>query len=520
VVVETRKPNPSSELIMAGFISDKARQVIPRWRTLRETLRRRELDSVVPTRAYQTGAPDFLAQKLIDWKQHQTVGHASDLVGAGVALGREGEVTGAARFLLLDDVYAPSWARELAVHALDAPENGEIVAPKPAAMEAPYLHGQVRSLRQRLRIEPRDPILWVELSRVYAILGLGEQAGRCMSIALQLATTNRFVLRSACRLFVHLGDPERAHGILARSDRTPHDPWLLAAEIAVGSIAEKRPKLIKPARRMVSGGKFANSHISELASALATLELGSGSLRKSKKLFKLSLADPTENSIAQAAWTSWREKSIHFQGSGLLPFNAFEAQSWISFQKGDWVQSIDQCKLWQFDQPFSSWPSIFGSFIAAIVLEDYQTSEWFATTGLRANPTDFMLLNNLAFARVNLGNMEGASEALTRAYRSQMSERENVAIQVTRGFLEFQTGDLEVGRRLYSDALSAAQKLDRQDILLFALTSLYLAMELIMRAGEKGGTELDKAFQALKQGRDPIFRVLEDRLTKLTTVSK
>ena len=131
-----------------------------------------------------------------------------------------------------------------------------------------------------------------------------------------------------------------------------------------------------------------------------------------------------------------------------------------------------------------------------------------------------MLLNNLAFARVNLGNMEGASEALTRAYRSQMSERENVAIQATRGFLAFQAGNLEVGRRLYLDALTAAQRLESQDILLFALTSMYLAKELIMQAGEEGGTELDRAFQALKQGRDPIFRVLEDRLTKLTAGSR
>ena len=505
---------------MAGFISDKARQVIPRWRTLGETLRRRELDSVVPRRAQQKGTSDFLAQKLIDWKQHQTVGHAADLVGAGVALGREEEVAGAARFLLRDNVYASSWAKELAVHALDTPDNGKIVSPKPEAMEDTHLHGQVRTLRQQLHIEPRDPILWVELSRVYAILGLGEQAGRCMSVALQLAATNRFVLRSACRLFVHLGDPERAHEILAKSERTPHDPWLLAAEIAVGSIVEKRPKLIKPARRVLSGGKFASSHISELASALATLELGSGSIRKSKKLFKLSLEDPTENSIAQAAWTSWREKSIHFQEQDLLHFNAFEAQSWISFQKGRWDQSIEQCKLWQFDQPFSSWPSIFGSFTAAIVLEDYQMSEWFAGIGLRANPTDFMLLNNLAFARVNRGNLDGASEALERAYRSQMSERESVAIQATKGLWACQTGDLEGGRRLYSDALVGARKLAGQDLLLLALTCMLLAKELIMRDDLEGGTELNEAFQTLKQGQDPIFRVLEDRLTKLTTSSK
>lgn len=502
---------------MAGFISGKDRQVIPRWRTLRETLKRRELDSVVPQRVRSKGASDFLAQKLMDWKRHQTIGHAADLVGAGVALGREEEVTGAARFLLRNDVHSSSWARELAVHVLDGRDNGEIVASTPVEMEEAYLHGQVRSFRQRLHNEPRDPILWVELSRVYATLGLEEQAGCCMSVAHQLATNNRFILRSACRLFVHLGDPERAHEILVRSDRTPYDPWLLAAEIAVGSIVGKRSKLIRPARRMLSGGNFARSHVSELASALATLELGSGSLRKAKRLFKLSLEEPTENSIAQAAWMSWRERDIYFEDRSLTRFKAFEAQSWISLQKGDWDQAIGQCKLWQFDQPFSSWPSIFGSFIAAIVLENYETSEWFAKTGLRANPADFLLLNNLAFARINLGDLEGAEEALTRAFRSQMSERESVVIQATKGLLAFQTGKTEVGRHLCSDALASARKLAGQDLLLLSLTYLFLVKELIMREGLEGSAELNQAFHAVKQGRDPIFRVLEDRLTELTT---
>ena len=43
-------------------------------------------------------------------------------------------------------------------------------------------------------------------------------------------------------------------------------------------------------------------HISELASALATVEFSENNLRQSKKLIKLSLKEPTENSIAQAIW--------------------------------------------------------------------------------------------------------------------------------------------------------------------------------------------------------------------------
>ena len=51
-------------------------------------------------------------------------------------------------------------------------------------------------------------------------------------VALQLAPTNRHVLRSASRLFLHLDDSERAYDIIAQSDATVDDPWLIAAELS------------------------------------------------------------------------------------------------------------------------------------------------------------------------------------------------------------------------------------------------------------------------------------------------
>ena len=214
---------------MAGFSSDKNRKIIPRWRTFDKTLRLGELNSVVPPRAHLQLTSDFLAPKIMDWLQHQTVGHAADLVGAGLTLGREREVAKAARFLLQDDLNVSPWARELAERALRTPDNTE-VSPSSKTLEKSTLHAQVRTLRHLLRNEPRDPITWVELSRAYAILGLGEQAERSMTVGLQLAMNNRFVLRSASRLWVHLKDPEKAHDIIVRAERTPYDPWLLAAE--------------------------------------------------------------------------------------------------------------------------------------------------------------------------------------------------------------------------------------------------------------------------------------------------
>ena len=503
---------------MAGFGTDKDRKVVPRWRTLDITLRHGELNSTAPPRA-QKVTSDFLAQKLMDWRRHQTVGHAADLVGAALTLGREREVTGAARFLLQNDLRVSSWARELAEQALKTPANVETVPPKPEALEKGAFYARVRDFRRLLRAEPRDPITWVELSRTYAILGLGEQAARSMTVALQLAVNNRFVLRSASRLWIHLEDPEKAHDIIVRSDRTTHDPWLLAAEIAVGSVAGRKPKFIKAARRMLTDRRFSPIHISELASAVATLELGSGSVKKPRQLFNLSLKRPTENSIAQAAWASRQNSSIRLNDKYLDLPNTFEARSWSFYLQSQWKQSIKECQLWQFDQPFSSRPSVQGSYVSAVALEDYRTSAWFARRGLMANPEDFTLLNNLAFACINRGDIKSAEEALARVDRLlQLSDREQAVLQATRGFLKFRTGNVAIGRQLYLDARSKARKIQAHDGgRLLALASVFHAIEEVSQEVSDSRPMVSETFQALKRVSDPIFRVLEHKLTKITT---
>ena len=501
---------------MAGFGTDKDRKVVPRWRPLDITLRHGELNSTAPPRA-QKVTSDFLAQKLMDWRKHQTVGYAADLVGASLTLGRELEVTGAARFLLQNDLRVSSWARELAEQALKTPTNVETVPP--AALEKGVLYARVRDFRNLLRAEPRDPITWVELSRTYAILGLGEQAARSMSVALQLAVNNRFVLRSACRLWLHLEDPEKAHDIIVRSDRTTHDPWLLAAEIAVGSVDGRKPKFIKAARRMLADRRFSPIHISELASAVATLELGSGSVKKPRQLFNLSLKNPTENSVAQAAWASRQNSSIHLNDKYLDLPNTFEARSWSFYLQSQWEQSIKECRLWQFDQPFSSRPSVQGSYVSAVALEDYRTSEWFAKLGLMANPEDFTLLNNLAFACINRGDIESAKGALARVDRLlQLSDLEQAVLQATRGLLKFRTGNVAIGRQLYLEARSKARKIQAQDGgRLLALASVFHAIEEVSQEVSDSRPMVSETFEALKRVSDPIFRVLERKLTKITT---
>ena len=366
-----------------------------------------------------------------------------------------------------------------------------------------------------LHAQPKDPITWVELSRVYAILGHREQAKRSMIIGLQLANNNRFVLRSASRLWVHLDDPEQAHHILTKAERTPHDPWLLAAEIAVGSIDGRKPKFVKIARKMLTDERFSRGHISELAAAVATLELKFGSANRSKKLFRLSLEDPTENSIAQAAWASRKYNFIHFNDRYLKRSNAFEAESWGHYQRSQWSEAVEKCKLWHFDQPFSSRPNIQGSCVTAVALEDYETSKWFADRGLMANPADFILLNNLAFAYINLKKFQTAESILSKLNRLALYDSHRVIQRSTEGLLKFRTGNISRGRELYSDARSLARKI--QDDRLFDLASAFYAIEEVSRNSSNSATISSEVCKKLKRQKDPIFRVLEHKLTTMTS---
>ena len=54
-----------------------------------------------------------------------------------------------------------------------------------------------------------DPILFTELARLYLIVGNEERANRHMAMALYLSPSNRYVLRSAVRLYAHYDDAER-----------------------------------------------------------------------------------------------------------------------------------------------------------------------------------------------------------------------------------------------------------------------------------------------------------------------
>ena len=496
---------------MAGFYNRKRdRKVIPRWGTFESTLRLGALESCLRPRPRAEVPDDFLVSRVSSWKRYRTVGHAVDLVGAALTSGRTSQAVEAARFLLNRDV--SPWAKELAEKTLES-TTASAMDESIQRLDASKLRERVHTLRLWLRAAPRDSISWVDLSLAYIALGQRERAKRCMASALHLAANNRFTLRAASRLWIHLDDPERAHDVIFKSDLTPHDPWLLSAEIAISDTIGKTSRFIKRARRVLSGRAFSPRHLSELASAIATLEQESGKVIKSRRLYDQSLENPTENSIAQAEWASTRDPGMRFEKDHLKVKNTFEARSEVFYKDGDWDRAAYACHDWQSDQPFSKQPGVFGSYVSAVVLENYADSKLFADRGLVANPGDFVLLNNLAFACINSGEMGKARTALKKMEIGAISGSHRAVFQATSGLLAFRTGDAPRGRELYLDALSIARK--EKDEALYALAASFYAIEELSINGSDCRRIASEALSALKKIDKSVSDELVRRLRKI-----
>ncbi|MDA1329768.1 MAG: hypothetical protein O3B43_01705 [Chloroflexi bacterium] len=294
---------------------------------------------------------------------------------------------------------------------------------------------------------------------------------------MKLDPTNRFVLRSASRLFAHLDDPERANILLSKSSGVLSDPWLTAAEIATAGLAGRRSQNIKSGLRLVNSGKFSSLAISELASAVATEELFSGATAKSRKLFKQSLIHPTDNTVAQAEWAKSRFPNFAINNDVFEVPRAFEANALREYHVGNWEEALTHITDWHRDEPFSSQPAIMGSYLASIALEDYEFAASIAREGRKANKEDKTLANNLAFALINQNKLKLAEEVLGEVSRPAEDIQEEVALLATEGLLEFRKGNIERGTFLYHAAIEKSE-LHSLDTMT-ALADLFLAKEQI-----------------------------------------
>lgn len=451
------------------------RDVIPRWRAPRSRAGRGELrplhtSSRVPDRS-------GLRERECDWQVHGTLGHALDLLGAGIVLGSSPAVEEAARAVAADP-RAPDVSRFAAERLLAGDvQTTELALGDPTTFE---VRAEIARLKRRVRADPRNALAWTEMARRYTILGQRPQAAEAMKIALGLAPEHRHVLRAAVRLEVHHGEFDRAHAIVASSVAAREDPWLLATELASAGPAGRRPRFVRRARAILEGGAFDLAATSELASALGTLELRAGADRRARRLIEGSLAAPAENAIAQGQWLSKRLSSLEIPDS--LLEDSDEARALRHGAALESEAALAAAWQWHSDQPFASGPGEFGSYHASLAGR-FEDGVRIARASLTANPNEFLLSNNLVVCLAKLDQVEEAEKVLAKIDPEALNDEQMPTYLATLGLLEFRRGESERGRAFYRRSIARSRIPSRQN-----LAKINLAVEED-RAGRREDAE-------------------------------
>ena len=311
---------------MTIYIEDKDRKLIPRWRDSLKTMILGELEPIGKIKPKQIPNHEFHNKKLKDWQENPTLDFAIDLVSSAYIIGFENDAIDAAKFILEKKSEISDSVIKIANKILNKNNENLHILDESLMVSKNDLYKRIHKLKSRLIDIPRNALAWVDIARKYEILGQKDKASRAMKIGLIIAPSNRFILRSASRMYIHHDDYDLAYNVFRKQESVKIDPWLLSAEISAASISGCTSRLIKYGHRILKSDNYEPSQISELSSALATLELETGNIRKARKLFRQSLISPSDNTIAQIVWASKHVGSIIDPKYFQIPFT-FEARA-------------------------------------------------------------------------------------------------------------------------------------------------------------------------------------------------
>ncbi len=452
---------------MASFFENKDRNVIPNWRSFDTTAKLGELSRFHLDAKVDTTAKVDLTDLFDSWEDNQTMGLAADIISSAVILNLNSDpkLEAVSKFIC-DNKENASPVLLAAVKNFIGSENGaEELATSVNSLEN-FLEDESRQTifqninftKKRLINNPKNAILWVELARLYSILGQDKKAERSILNALQLSKNNRYVLRSIARFFVHNKNIDFAHDILKNAEATGTDSWLMATEISLALMRGRGSKFAKKGIEIINSKASSPFNISELASAVATTEFHNGSAKKSKDFFKTSLIKPNDNALAQAEWVSQKEVSfMNVNPTSFNTVNSYEALARDCFEKEMYLESYEYSVKWFLDMPFSKVPILFGSHVAGAMLNNNEKAVEICKAGLISHPRDLELINNILYSLCVLNKLGEAESYLERVKTIPIDNDVNkTCLTATRGLYFFRKGFHDLGRDFYKQAIELA----------------------------------------------------------------
>jgi len=424
--------------------------VLPQWQNFSVAASFRELSSaptgLIRTHSVERGLLDFEA----DWEMFQQTRSpflASDLMSSAIALG------------LFDK------ARELAVivekHSIvgDVAINlSRLISRKSDVIsngrELKQFHALIADQKKMLSAHPRDAIIWVERALNYAVIGQKDQAKRSILIALELAPTDRYVVRSAVRFFVHVNCWEEAFFYARRAFLSVQDPWIAAPFLSVGTQLGKMPSPVKNILRnaMSSSDHF---YYSELLEAYGTMEILNGAEVRARRIFKKAWLEPAKTVVSHSQWIL-KEKLPGLAGNLQIDFRqSAQAMSSILLSRMDLDGAVSNARVWMFEEPYSVAPYMQISS-ALFLQEKYTDALSVIFEGLIANPKSKDLINNGAFAALRAN--DASSEKLIKMLKPLLDWEKDIAPLATYGLFLMRSGSAIEGRLYYFSAIQNAIK--------------------------------------------------------------
>jgi tetratricopeptide (TPR) repeat protein len=489
------------------FFERKDRHVIPRWRDFKTTLALGELKNSKARKAIMSVDREAIARRVGEFETNRDIWHAADLLSSAFVVGDLDAVDLAKKFILENPTRAPKALISLASGLSEGGIRSDL-----SPLEEDAQRRLIHEIRARLRSQPLNAILWVELSRLYTLRGNSKSALRCMTTAANLAPDNRFVVRSAARLFLHEHEASTALRVIRKAAGVKRDPWLLAAEIAIASASRSTSLFAKIGTNRNEDDNISPFARTELSSALGTLEMENGKERKARQLFRRSLEKPNENSLAQVEFANHRIGGLEIQEGSFAVPRTFEASANLSLTAGEWHNAIVQGVEWFHDQPFSKHPAVFTSYVSSLIGE-YDRSISILTQSLNANHKDLTLINNLAFALASANKWQEAHERLKGIDIETISGVEAITLAATKGLVLFRAGFPDSGRLFYKLAMSRA--VTQSDPRYRAMASLYLAREELLAYTEAAEAAVNQALNDASKVDDNQVALIADQVRNL-----
>lgn len=472
------------------------RRILPRWRVSNLAASNADIKSLKPLPYVVCDVAGQLREQEETFAHDPTLGTASELMSTAALAAKPEAALQASVFVLQQGESAPHSLIELAERVQRAGLGDD----RTAVLPSDKLAARTRAL---LKVNPNNPVLWSDLARHHASVGDKKRALRCMTTALSLAPNHRWMLRTASRFFVHQEDPDAAHKLLVTHPATRNDPWLIAAELACAQVAGRAPKYWKQAVDIIRFDKVSPTHLSELATAVAMIELDDDGRKRARKSIRKALQAPTENTLAQIFWAKEnRHLDDGFNLGDLVrrDSNAFEASTRLSILDGQLLAALEAAKLWASDEPFAGRPRAEIAYIAAL-LDDYKLGMQMADEVRRIDgrPDDVLELNGicaqLSSGRYDKDRDHAAIENIRASLRRKVEQKDANQFHALAnlGLWEYRYGDPAIGRFLYEQSILMAQKAHKHEAVAMAAT--YAAREAML----KGDPAADDFLQRAKE---------------------